>query len=575
MSQNIPSPFVSLALTTPAVDIPEIVEQILSYLAPCQLRFGPNRVSRLWHSICLRIITNTTVWDSVVYSKKQSEFAERLEATDTLIYRYASWDKDTPIIAKAISHLSSQALQRIKKLVVSGHGYTRDYSLESFSSLKSLTSLHVAPFSDWAVPIDTLFSVFPNLKELSIKIVCPSHRSELLREAPEEKWPISTRGLRSLRLESMVIDVALLEDLLRVCSKLVELQLVAVTGWLNADRYQGMSIFQVISRLCPSITSFHFSADGHPFSPQDLQALSKAFPKLQSWSIREDYLLHLPDPMDSSVALSLIPFVRQLTTLDLTSPPHMAQAIFPTKRLHYILCEAPNLIHLKARSSRLCPSHMLSYASDTVNLWACRNLETLHVSIDDLALPHEHSASRMIFAYLVKCCPRLRDVCLWQSNLRLDLYSGFCLMSELKGLEKLVIATSRGDTVKLKDLEWLSSSAPSLPSRWGKRARSCELSGGDLGFLKRQEQVDRESWERAVERWDPKKITHKEVREAIYSASCVANVTDVVQEIQDRRNAGVYCWPHLETLRIRSSDLWDKMLDSKLRPHTVFQETDI
>ncbi|KAG0005005.1 hypothetical protein BGZ79_007317 [Entomortierella chlamydospora] len=181
----------------------------------------------------------------------------------------------------------------------------------------------------------------------------------------------------------------------------------------------------------------------------------------------------------------------------------------------------------------------------------------------------------MIFAYLVKCCPRLRDVCLWQSNLRLDLYSGFCLMSELKGLEKLVIATSRGDTVKLKDLEWLSSSAPSLPSRWGKRARSCELSGGDLGFLKRQEQVDRESWERAVERWDPKKITHKEVREAIYSASCVANVTDVVQEIQDRRNAGVYCWPHLETLRIRSSDLWDKMLDSKLRPHTVFQETDI
>ncbi|KAF9344762.1 hypothetical protein BGX26_003939 [Mortierella sp. AD094] len=485
-----------------------------------------------------------------MFLKKQSEFAERLEATDILIYRYASWDKDTPIIAKAIGCLSSKAQKRIKKLVINGHG-------------------------DWAVPIDTLFSVFPNLQELTIKIGCPSHRSELLKETPQEKWPVSTKGLRSLTLESMVIELALLEDLLRVCPKLVELQLVAITGWVDADRYHGMSMFQVISKLCPGITSFHFSEDSRPFSPQNLQTLSKAFPKLSSWSIREDYLLHLLDPMDSSIALSLIPFVRQLTTLDLTAPPHMRQVIFPSKRLHHILREAPNLVHLKARSTRLSPSHMLCYGSETVNLWACRDLETLHVSIDDLALPHEHSASRTIFAYLVKCCPRLRDICLWQSNLRLDLYSGFCLLSELKDLEKLIVATSRGDTVKLKDLDWLSTLAPSQPSLWERATQSWESTEEDLGFLKRQEQADRESWERAVERWSAKKIAQKEVREAIYSASCVTNVMDVLKEIQERRSFGEYCWPHLEALRIRSCDLWDKALDSRLRPHTVFQEMDV
>ncbi|KAF9427069.1 hypothetical protein BGZ76_002479 [Entomortierella beljakovae] len=578
--------------TTPAVYIPEIVEHILSYLVPCQLRFGPNRVCKLWRTVCQGAMVNTTVWEHSTIEKKESSIIHQLEVTDVLIYHYFSWSKGTPIIGEAISNLSPNALQRIKKMVISGHGYTKDFSLDFISPLKSLTVLHIHPFTDRIVPIDTIFSMFPHLQELAIQVGCPSQRSELYRENPDDPWPVSVKNLRSLRFESMIIDLSLLEDLLRMCPYLFELQLVATTGWLNADRYQESNIFVIISTLCPNIKSFHFSEDSRPFTPDNLQTLSKAFPKLSSWSIREDYLLHLPDPMDSSIAMSLIPFVKQLTTLDLTTPPHMQQVCFPSKRLHHILCEAPNLIHLKARNTRLSPSHLLCYGSKVVNLWTCHKLETLHVSIEDLGLPHEHSSSRAIFAYLIKCCPRLRDICLWQSNLRLDLYSGFCLLSELKNLEKLVIATSRGDTVKPADLDWLStntntnttSSAAVLqqPTFWERlmgRSSSTGYGHDDIESIKRRDLAENENWERAMEQWKSQKqtgmITQQELRVAIHNASRLDNVIGIIKRNQEERSLERYCWPHLEVLRIRSCDLYDHAMDSKLRPHIVFQEPEI
>ncbi|KAF9953292.1 hypothetical protein BGZ65_004774, partial [Modicella reniformis] len=66
----------------------------------------------------------------------------------------------------------------------------------------------------------------------------------------------------------------------------------------------------------------------------------------------------------------------------------------------------------------------------------------------------------MIYAYMTKCCPRLRDISIRYSDLNFELESGLCLLSELKDLEKLVLATTASHSLTDHDLDWLSTIDP-------------------------------------------------------------------------------------------------------------------
>ncbi|KAF9108357.1 hypothetical protein BGX27_008362 [Mortierella sp. AM989] len=96
-------------------------------------------------------------------------------------------------------------------------------------------------------------------------------------------------------------------------------------------------------------------------------------------------------------------------------------------------------------------------------IWACHNLRTFQVSLkpmDDCAIePMEKQTlpMRNFFAYLVKCCPRLEDIRIEQSDLRLNPETGLCLLSELGHLERLHITTTCQKVYARGDFGWLST----------------------------------------------------------------------------------------------------------------------
>ncbi|KAG0085334.1 hypothetical protein BGZ92_009076 [Podila epicladia] len=158
--------------------------------------------------------------------------------------------------------------------------------------------------------------------------------------------------------------------------------------------------------------------------------------------------------------------------------------------LHEFLCDAVSLRHLKARllkynvrfldvfgATDILGAHPKSPARgggtrhrDT-RLWACRDLETLHLGFhwkqggnrEDFPLPLEERGSRILFGYLARVCPDLKDLNISGRGLDLRLEGGFCLLSELIRLEVLKIECPVDCHVDLErcrpqrvDLDWMA-----------------------------------------------------------------------------------------------------------------------
>ncbi|KAF9102517.1 hypothetical protein BGX29_004498 [Mortierella sp. GBA35] len=155
----------------------------------------------------------------------------------------------------------------------------------------------------------------------------------------------------------------------------------------------------------------------------------------------------------------------------------------PDSGLHAYLCASPHLLHLKAsnialrfalldlhhrvnfdysqhdfhRDSRLNPTKP---ASPSSRVWKCRNIRTLHLAFHNhgLSLLTSPTHSRVLFGYISRVCPQLRDLEIHKPeqytrlattptmtskhdqhfpNLDMRLHGGFCLLSRLKHLKRL------------------------------------------------------------------------------------------------------------------------------------------
>ncbi|GJJ76703.1 hypothetical protein EMPS_09062 [Entomortierella parvispora] len=85
--------------------------------------------------------------------------------------------------------------------------------------------------------------------------------------------------------------------------------------------------------------------------------------------------------------------------------------------------------------------------------WTCRFLETLHLRIVGRKLYFRlEDNSRVLFGYLSRVCPLLRDLSIERKRQSLSLKGGFCLLSRLHHLEKIEMKAQYGD---LSDLDWI------------------------------------------------------------------------------------------------------------------------
>ncbi|KAF9584476.1 hypothetical protein BGW38_006326 [Lunasporangiospora selenospora] len=78
------------------------------------------------------------------------------------------------------------------------------------------------------------------------------------------------------------------------------------------------------------------------------------------------------------------------------------------------------------------------YAPQRRTVWACRQLEVLSLTVDETwTHPNRARYMRTLFGYLVRVCPNLKQLHIRRRLVRLDYWSGLCLLTRLKHLRRL------------------------------------------------------------------------------------------------------------------------------------------
>ncbi|KAF9912040.1 hypothetical protein EC991_000985 [Linnemannia zychae] len=310
--------------------------------------------------------------------------------------------------------------------------------------------------------LESLLSITPNLQEL--KLIQLSNRSRITQQSP------SSSSSSNSNIEIVTFFPRLKDALKR-------------------------------NRIV--LNSFHYSLDNEPLTAERLDEIREEIyhpQKANHWSF------WTPADLPSFVVQTLMVIPNVVTTLELHSSK-IGRCPMVDCNLHQYLCESPHLLHLKApRTAFLvdhfdihrlvdatiaehdaaetntlvahAPARFLSSGTGSVTgtgagtiaatsaavttttlppVWKCRNLRTLHIAFRcsrsnyRFTVPLLHLRTRILFGYISRVCPELRDLRIDTSfmdsanyNVRepkmyLAFEGGFCLLSRLHYLERLSI----------------------------------------------------------------------------------------------------------------------------------------
>ena len=128
-------------------------------------------------------------------------------------------------------------------------------------------------------------------------------------------------------------------------------------------------------------------------------------------------------------------------------------------------------------------------------VWTCRFLETLHLTIAERTIERgahtDIERSRILFGFISKVLPLLRDLSIEQAGMRYSIEGGACLLTRLHFLEKLVLKPTYERSIYSYDkrrsdkkvLSWIQK-FPSQAQRlaWVLKARHLKMK--DVGFRK-------------------------------------------------------------------------------------------
>ncbi|KAG0236612.1 hypothetical protein B0O80DRAFT_500495 [Mortierella sp. GBAus27b] len=593
------------------LDDPKILERVLKHLCCSQLRYGPLYVSKSWHAASLQLLTDTTTWSfDVILSDVmagsltagRTPFEQRLLTANCLKVHFKKGatienSRVKAILKETIENFPTETRQRIQTLQYLEEGRYGEIFPEGalFSSIQHITRLHVMTHATYCHIWDRLFIDFPNLEEVFIgqdtkNSSRPDQRGRMKRNDWNRPWPASVSKLRSLTLQSLSMEVHNLNSLLTNCPKLKELRLVTIRfhdipkvpshqeqrrimELREEPREQPVTYYQEyftdFAERCPELESFHFTEARFPSSTNALIAMQIVFPRLSRWSISADALVFQPDRLGDLLGSTLEGFMAQLTTLELLPMQETESAVIP--KLLYL---APNLLHLKAKGVFMETSDIghSNNSPTQQRLWACRQLRTFHIGIKAsmyaAATDRGPCQSRLFFAYLVKCCPRLQDIFIHSSDLNLTLEGGLCLLSKLTELRCLDIH-GMGSLNQDRDFDWMSTLNPrgqSIRERMRRRGitESLKVSKQDKRAALEQQQLFNTSSKNSV---NP---AENELRKAIWEASALTNMPNLLRRIWTLQTRGIYCWPHLESHHISTENI--SFWEPALRPALLYQQ---
>ncbi|KAG0208034.1 hypothetical protein BGX33_006503 [Mortierella sp. NVP41] len=429
----------------------------------------------------------------------------------------------------------------IRHLTITGTIRFDDHMWSILPRLRTLTSLMIKLDSHGQVFMHHIFDSCPRLESLYLEStgwVSVPGTHWLVNQDVDEQQPLTTQDvlqatmlqyplpLQSLVLRNAQFDQSALENFVLSVPFLRRIQIAAWLPYLHRpDPSHCQRLCTLLKAYCPLVETFHFSFHGLHFMRTSREENLLLEPVMESWPRMTDWMLcadHLWRDLIERLPLDV------LTTLELIGEDCRA--------LHGYLCTATHLQHLKAPRTHFPYKHMdihlrltegfpstgLSGSSPAVGsmskadirvvkdsitkVWACRGLLTLHLAFPQIG--NNPEASRTIFGYISRVCPRLRDleICgpegLRNRKVRptpmcLTLEGGFCLLARLKDLERLFVGIVRLDLgLVRRDLGWMmmtvkekeANASPVLGSTTRKKKKAM-VGRPEWGSLLRKEQV--------------------------------------------------------------------------------------
>ncbi|KAG0381070.1 hypothetical protein BGX24_012204 [Mortierella sp. AD032] len=334
-----------------------------------------------------------------------------------------------------------------------------------------------------------------------------------------------TLQLEEVEVVNMYIPQPILEAVITHSPRLQILRLVGMYGIENSNLVvEGAStrarIVDLVGESCPGLQIFHYSIRVHRLAKDDVIGFtslknhegqcSGTLHRIRLTSL-EDVVNQLNDLdlgnnhvsengtttthtlslysyyMHRAIAPSLQPIVNMVTTLEilpLSRPPHSLNvSVDFTHTLHGFLCSSPLLLHLKAPLVRF-HSALLDLRGEKNSeglyqvlpavpyyqpwqqwvqkkIWVCRRLATLHIYSSGENIRDAEEDARILFGYISRICPLLRDLAIQHQHLCVRLEGGLCLLSRLHHLERLSIVSSGNNSGFTKaDLVWMQKSPP-------------------------------------------------------------------------------------------------------------------
>ncbi|KAF9105202.1 hypothetical protein BGX29_000477 [Mortierella sp. GBA35] len=331
-------------------------------------------------------------------------------------------------------------------------------------------------------------------------------------ERPLDPPPPSGHGLQKLVLRHVTSSQAVLQTMLQALPSLSSLEVrflqIPNSHLSNPGIFDRFVFYQSLSGSCPKLQSLHLSFFRRQLTVEDAVTMCEALPTLTGLSFPcqdlESYRRSSAHQQAVGAIMgSTLPttgilefYVNHLTSLELIAYRY-SQEDSLISNLHAFLTEATHLRHLVAprvfywteflemleikdntfttTNSRLASTAGgENWASSRTKTWgwACRRLETLHLGFKPKdGTNYGYSAgtaaekSRVMFGFIARFCPELKDLRIRKIALDMSLEGGFCLLTQLKQLERLTVwSQTRLLSLAESDLDWIGYSAVEDPA---------------------------------------------------------------------------------------------------------------
>ncbi|KAG0346093.1 hypothetical protein BG005_000935, partial [Podila minutissima] len=402
------------------LDLPEVLELVLSHLSQYSLNHRARLVSKLWNSTSLRLIHRTLTWcdqinipeqqrilDQVGYTNILRITARILHLPRSLHFEDVAWGNLYGAYKSRrqlpSSCLSGRIPMVLEQLVVEGIVNLNRRLQPLWPHIPSVRTIRIKTIHKNEYHVEIILRSCPNLAELFLEpmavIAFPVQYMARLAKPPSlaseeagidaSEPPLPILRLESLVMMHMIVEESYLIPILKKCPSLRELRVDgmqrAQNAWMNLNiggvtaagsqaslHQQRQEFFKDLASWCPRLESLHLSHRDLFLTPADTTTVFSVFSRLSTISLATrdvcgpilDILL---PPKTSSrsgtTTVAHVPKVPRLnsnfiTFLEIVRPPAYYDEAMLSKVLHSYLCHAPHLLTLRAEHILFYLEHM-------------------------------------------------------------------------------------------------------------------------------------------------------------------------------------------------------------------------